>query len=139
MKGEFEKYTENFPNAYRHIRKATTVVVRVGIDYDNREVVKEARENGELPTENAGLLGYTWKPGYEKFILVSNKTGDEQLRVYPAPNQTPIVNYFVGPNLYPVEKKGYLHMMYAGEKEPRGGIDTPACFNISLRKIIEIG
>lgn len=40
--------------------KTSEFQCRVGVDYDNISVVKEARENGDLPAENAGLPWGEW-------------------------------------------------------------------------------
>ena len=43
------------------ITKRTKMTVRAGVQYDNITAVKEARETGELPAENAGLPWGQWK------------------------------------------------------------------------------
>ena len=43
------------------ITKTTKMVVRAGVAYDNIAAVKEGRENGTLPAENAGLPWGQWK------------------------------------------------------------------------------
>jgi hypothetical protein len=40
--------------------KDSTFTARVGVDYDNISAVKEKRETGELPAENAGLPWGEW-------------------------------------------------------------------------------
>lgn len=40
--------------------KTSEFQCRVGVNYDNVAVVKEARENGDLPAENAGLPWGEW-------------------------------------------------------------------------------
>lgn len=42
------------------VEKITTIIVRGGIEYDNTKVVQEGRENGSLPSENAGLPWGEW-------------------------------------------------------------------------------
>jgi hypothetical protein len=42
------------------IEKESTFQVRVGVNYDNIQVVKDKRQTGELPEENAGLPWGTW-------------------------------------------------------------------------------
>ena len=44
-----------------NVRKRTSGVVRVGIDYDNVADVRDGRENGTLPAENAGLPWGQWE------------------------------------------------------------------------------
>ena len=40
--------------------KHSVFTCRIGVDYDNISVVKEKRETGELPSENAGLPWGSW-------------------------------------------------------------------------------
>lgn len=42
------------------ITKISTFQCRVGVDYDNIQTVREKRESGELPEENAGLPWGRW-------------------------------------------------------------------------------
>lgn len=44
-----------------NVRKRTSGVVRVGIDYDNVRDVRDGRENGTLPAENNGLPWGQWE------------------------------------------------------------------------------
>jgi hypothetical protein len=43
-----------------HYEKDSTFTARIGVNYDNIGAVKEKRETGELPEENAGLPWGTW-------------------------------------------------------------------------------
>lgn len=63
------------------VRKSVRTVVRVGLDYDHRKVVIEARENGDLPSENAGLNGLEWVQ--HPVLLRNPKTGKLFVRAYP--------------------------------------------------------
>jgi hypothetical protein len=66
------------------IVKISQFTVRVGVSYDSQIGVKERRENGELPEENAGLIGREWIiPNY---ILRSLKSGKMMIRVTPVHN-----------------------------------------------------
>jgi hypothetical protein len=66
------------------VTKTVRTTVRVGLEYDNREVVKEARADGTLPAENAGLNGMEWVQ--YPVVLRSLKTGKAMIRVYPVKN-----------------------------------------------------
>lgn len=72
------------------ITKETTMVVMSGISYDNRKEVKEARENGNLPENNAGLPWGKWVKGLEGYILEHN--GQEYIRLYPTYNKEHKIN-----------------------------------------------
>jgi len=60
------------------VSKSVRAVGRMGIDYDNMAIVKEKRENGELPAESAGLPWGTW---YAFPYLIEHK-GNYYLRLY---------------------------------------------------------
>jgi hypothetical protein len=40
--------------------KRTTMLLRLGVDYDKMETVQQGRENGDLPATNQGLKGKKW-------------------------------------------------------------------------------
>jgi hypothetical protein len=61
--------------------KETHAIVRCGIAYDNRAIVIEGRENGDLPAENAGLSGKEWVEF--PFLLRSVKSGELSIRLTP--------------------------------------------------------
>jgi hypothetical protein len=42
------------------IEKVSQFVARIGVEYDNMQSVKDKRESGELPEENAGLPWGEW-------------------------------------------------------------------------------
>jgi hypothetical protein len=64
-----------------NIRKAVRMVGRVGLTYDNLKAVKEKRETGELPKENAGLQA--WAEWLTFPFLLGHKTkGTQYLRLY---------------------------------------------------------
>ena len=49
----------SFKNTYK-VTKVTNAVVRFGVEYDNIGAVQNKRENGTLPTQNAGLTWGEW-------------------------------------------------------------------------------
>jgi hypothetical protein len=59
------------------VYKVVDRLVKPGCEYDNLGVVKEGRESGELPAENAGLSGLVWAE-YPYSLL--NKQGEIQYR-----------------------------------------------------------
>lgn len=66
---------KNFPGIT--VVKRTSGTVRTGINYDNMASVQLKRMNGELPTQNAGLLWGEWLT-YPHFI---QHKGNKYLRV----------------------------------------------------------
>jgi len=82
-------------NAIPIFTKETTMTVMSGITYDNRKEVKEARANGHLPKNNAGLPFGNWKKGLEGYIVEhTNKKNEynEYVRLYPTYNKEHKIN-----------------------------------------------
>jgi hypothetical protein len=76
------------------IIKATSATLTLGTSYDSKAIVKEKRENGDLPAENAGLpwgewLQYPW--------VIAHK-GEQYLRCSVVKNDRnpPKVSFFQG-------------------------------------------
>lgn len=61
------------------VTKTVMTVVQVGVNYENREVVKEARANGDAPAKNAGLPWGEW----ENFPYTITHKGERYVRLYP--------------------------------------------------------
>ncbi len=74
------------------IEKLSVFQARAGINYDNVKAVKEKRESGELPAENAGLPWGEW----HQFPYVIRHKGKFYFRLYTVANNfTPKTVYFV--------------------------------------------
>ncbi len=71
------------------ITKTVRCVGRVGLSYDNRAAVQDARASGELPATNAGLPWGQWLLFPH---LISHK-GNLYIRIYPVPGRAPKVIY----------------------------------------------
>jgi hypothetical protein len=80
-KGSFLRITYRKPLKMKKgkdpVFKVVDRLVKPGCEYDNLAVVKEGRESGELPAENAGLSGVVWAE-YPYSLL--NKAGEIQYR-----------------------------------------------------------
>lgn len=106
--------------------------VRIGCGYDNLSVVKEGRENGELPTENAGLPASLEWEVYP--TLLRNKfTGKQFVRVETMSNSIFNSNFYK--NGREVSKESILDVLLASEKS-RG--ERPVVMNIPLENITEL-
>lgn len=86
LKGQFvglnwTRSLKTYKGETRKVRKSVRTVVRIGLNYDNRGVVEQARASGELPAENAGLNGMEWVQ--HPVLLRSLKTGKLYVRAYP--------------------------------------------------------
>ena len=90
------------------IYKKTVVTVRAGIAYDNLQVVKEARANGDLPSTNQGLNGKKW---LQFPYLLTGRDDDLQLRIYPGSNRQ--VTYYM--NGKEVDASMLKHTILASE------------------------
>lgn len=84
LKGNFVGVSWNRPMKTRKgiaatVTKSVRTTVQVGVNYENRAVVKEARANGTAPSENAGLPWGEW----EVFPFVIAHKGKRYVRLYP--------------------------------------------------------
>lgn len=61
------------------VSKSVRTTVQVGVNYENRAVVQEARASGDAPAENAGLPWGTW----ELFPYVISHKEKRYVRLYP--------------------------------------------------------
>lgn len=87
LKGNFVGVSWNRPMKTRKgitdvVTKSVRTTVQVGVNYENREVVKEARADGTAPSENAGLPWGAW----EVFPYVIAHNGKFYVRLYPVRN-----------------------------------------------------
>lgn len=92
-----------------NIVKIVRCVGRVGLSYDNRAAVQEARASGELPATNAGL---PWGKWLLFPYLIENK-GNLYVRIYPVPGRAPKVIYKMDGKI--VKKSDIAHLCYASE------------------------
>lgn len=84
LKGNFVGVSWNRPMKTRkgvvaNVTKSVRTTVQVGVNYENREVVREARADGTAPAENAGLPWGEW----EVFPYVIAHKGKRYVRLYP--------------------------------------------------------
>jgi hypothetical protein len=117
----------------KNITKKTKLVIRGGIDYDNMSVVKEGREDGSLPEENAGLPWGEWA----EFPLHITHKGTDYARMYPASGLSfkPVVQYFL--DGVEVDKDSIKEFCLASEF-PKPDDKEPLCFTIKAENIQEI-
>lgn len=110
------------------IRKATVMTVRAGIEYDNMKVVKDKRESGELPAENAGLPWGEW----EVYPYLIQHHGIRYARLYPMASSNTQVAYFMdGKERTFEEVEQYL---LASEKRKQKG----DCITVKLADLVEL-
>jgi hypothetical protein len=132
------------------IIKKTSLVVRSGIDYDNISSVQEARETGELPSENAGLPWGEWA----EFPYHIQHKGNDYARFYPASGVDiatgeefrPVTEYFLnGVNVNDIEPsdpeatKNWWKGMCLASEFPKPDDEPPRCFTIKAENVVSIG
>jgi hypothetical protein len=115
------------------LTKTTTMLVRVGCDYDEFGEVKEQRQTGELPATNAGLNGMVW----DEFPLFIRgiKSGKVHLRMARSSFDNGKVDVEYRIDGQKVEKEDWLHTMQACEKAKK---ETPKVFNVNIEQITRI-
>lgn len=114
--------------------KVTTLQGRFGIEYDNIQAVKEARENGTAPAENGGLIGgMKWED--HRYILKNENTGKFQLRVTKC-NRWPSKTTYLR-NGVPVAKEDIEPLCLKSEFTHYSGKVSPI-FNIGIEKVMKI-
>ena len=113
------------------IRKSTVKTVRAGISYDNMACVKEKRESGELPAENAGLKWATWL--VFPHLLEHNTTKERYVRFYPEKDSvTTEIVYFMGDR--EVSFSEIEHHLLASEKKE----EQSECIMVKLNDLVEV-
>lgn len=109
--------------------KEWVAVVRPGIDYDNIGEVKEKRESGELPAENAGLPYGQWF----QFPYVVEHNGRFHYRFVPRKGSK-VNTIYLDADGNQVDKDSALSGALASEKKSAPAI----VFNVSEEHILEI-
>jgi hypothetical protein len=112
------------------VTKRTQMVVRLGVEYDNQQIVQDKREEGALPSENQGLNGVEWIA--YPYLLRSLKTGKFQVRVAPNRNaeQKPKVAFIR--NGEEITREQAAEGAYASEFAEREAADA---FNLTVDNI----
>jgi hypothetical protein len=109
------------------IEKVVVAVCRAGIEYDNREIVQEKRESGELPAENAGLPWGQWLV----YPYVISHKGQLYIRLYPATGMKAHREFFL--NGISARREEIEALCLASEF--RDDAEEPLCFTVKLESI----
>jgi hypothetical protein len=128
----FDRQLKTRKGVTEAVTKVTRIVARGGVEYDNLSVVKEKRENGELPSENAGL---PWGEWVEFPLHIRHKDVD-YARFYPASGIgfKPQVSYFL--DGVEVSKEQVQPLCLASEFPKRD--EEPLCFTIKAHNVAMI-
>jgi hypothetical protein len=117
------------------ITKRTETVGRVGIDYNNQKAVQEAREAGELPSEEQPIWYGKGEWLIFPYLVRHTVTNQLYLRLYSGTDKrhTASVQYFRNGN--PVSFENVENDLLASEKSKKNGL----CFCVKLEDMIAIG
>ena len=128
----FDRQLKTRKGVMEAVTKVTRIVVRGGVEYDNLGIVQEKRENGELPSENAGL---PWGEWVEYPLHIRHKDVD-YARFYPASGIgfKPQVTYFL--DGVEVAKEQIQPLCLASEFPKRD--EDPLCFTIKAHNVAMI-
>ena len=138
-KGNFSSYVtvrplktlKSFDGKIEKLTRAKNIMI--GAAYDNRQVVIEARANGELPSENQGLNGKEWVQ--YPILLKSLYNGKELIRVNVLNNSKFESQYFL--NGQPIEYEQIEQYLYSSEKKNSNN-EPRVVFDIAVDNIIEL-
>ena len=111
----------------QNVKKEVLMSIRAGVEYDNLKVVKEKRDSGELPKENAGL---PWGKWVAYPYLIEHK-GEHYARF--TPNGIPQVKYFIEGK----EVSRDEALKFALASEISSG-EKPDAITINLNNILEL-
>lgn len=128
----FDRQLKTRKGVMEAVTKVTRIVARGGVDYDNIGIVQEKRENGELPSENAGL---PWGEWVEFPLHIRHKDVD-YARFYPASGIgfKPEVAYFL--DGVEVSKEQVQTLCLASEFPKRD--EAPLCFTVKANNVAMI-
>jgi len=127
---EWERNAKTFKGVSDKVTKAVRMVGRIGIEYDNMKVVKEKRESGELPSENAGL---PWGK-FEIYPYMIEHKEERYLRLYKGTDArvSPKVAWFK--NGIEVDKEEVAPLLLASEFNSK----ESDCFTVKVRDITDM-
>jgi len=117
------------------ILKDVRMVGRIGINYDKLHDVQDKRESGELPSENAGLMGSQEWAEFP-WLIFNPKAGHYCIRLYPSsmPSQFRTAKQFrIGESV--VAFDDIKEMLYAKEWPNDRPLD---CFQVKIADINRI-
>lgn len=104
--------------------KESRFTVRIGVNYDNQAAVIAKREDGDLPAENAGLIGREWI--VFPYVLRSIKSGKFMVRCTPVHNENAVreVKFFRnGAEITRAEAEVGAYASEFAEREPTDAFD----------------
>lgn len=118
-----------------NIQKYVLMVGRVGIDYDNQQVVKEKRESGELPSERHPIWNGKGEWVIFPYLIRHVVTGELYVRLYESTSKAiaPKVEWMM--DGVPVDYEDVEPFLLASEKKSEKDGD---CFCCKLGNMVRI-
>lgn len=122
------------------VEKTTKAIVRGGITYDNMKAVVEGREDGTLPSENAGLPWGEWA----EFPFHITHKGTSYARLYPASG----VNVSTGEAFFPEVEftidgkpatREQARALCLASEFPKPKDEPTLCFTLKAEHIVSLG
>lgn len=130
-KGVFTRitfYANPYPLAKgkdKDIKKICSTIVRFGLNYSH------LKENANK--ETGGLNGKVWKEGETNYVLISEKTGEELIRVYTTNHHKVRSQWYL--NGEETTKERLIEERLVSDRKS----SKTACFDLKLANIISIG
>lgn len=131
----WERNYHTYAKVSDDIRKRTTMVCRLGIDYNNQNAVIQKRASGELPQDPQPIWhGYgIWV--IHNYLIMHKTTSQLYLRLYQGTckQHYPHVQYLK--NGREVNKDNITHLLSAKETKKKTG----DCFCVKIEDMVSIG
>ena len=133
---EWERSCKTRKTCTDEIRKRTSSVGRVGIDYSNQKIVKAMRESGELPSEEQPIWNGKGEWVIFPYLFRHTVTNSLYMRLYTGTSKTlkPQVQYFR--NGVPCDYQDVENDLLASEKGKSLPTNT---FCVKIEDMIRIG
>lgn len=132
----WERDCKTYQHCNDDIRKRSSMVCRIGIDYNNQAEVIEARDQGYLPKDKKPIWGGAgeWVEGCFPYLIRHKYTDKLYLRLYKGtcPNHKADIQYFR--NGEPVPFSKIKESLTAKETAPKQG----HCFCVKANDVVEI-
>ena len=134
-KGQFSHAAWSRPCKTRkgspEIIKTTVATVRAGINYDNLSKVKEKRENGDLPAENAGL---PWGEWFTFPYLITHKD-NLYVKLYPSGGETSAKVEYMMDGMPATYEQVEPYLLASEKRKETSELD---CFTVKLESLITL-
>lgn len=120
--------------ADRDIQKYVRMIGRVGIDYNNQEIVKQKRSEGELPSQEKPIWNGKGEWVIFPYLFRHVDTDEQYVRLYASTSESiqPVVEWLIDGDV--VDFEDVEPMLMASEKNSEKG----DCFCCKMNNILRI-